>query len=110
LSKSSSALIRDSSTKNKKPAELYASAGQNLKIAVYEFAISGEHLRRRAVRVMMMAVMDVRQHWKKTKRPNPMRQPGSTGKLAVFSMEFIEFSYGSRDGASQLAMTPACRD
>jgi hypothetical protein len=59
--------------KSKKPAELCAPAGLNLKSAIYEFAVSGKHLRRRVLRVMM-AVMDVRLHCKEV---NGTNQPAS---------------------------------
>jgi len=58
----------DPSGKNKKPAELLGFSGLELLKSAFSisYAFSGVHPRRRAVRVMMMAVMDVKLHHNQT--------------------------------------------
>jgi hypothetical protein len=72
-----------------------ASAGLNLKSAD-DSVISGTHPRRHAMRVMMMAVMDVRQHQQKSTGRLKTRQDISQHRSADFSILPIENLYAAR--------------
>jgi hypothetical protein len=83
---------------NKKPAEFYRLSGPNLKSALIKFAISGKHLRRRALRVMMvMAVMEMRLH---SFTDYCLSESGSTDLLEpgneIFDALHQDFTFNSR--------------
>jgi hypothetical protein len=75
-------------SENKKPAERCRVSGPELlKIAVYLSLQSQVHPRRRAVRVMMMAVVEMRQH--ATPEPKGANSPGQS-LLAVRSSDSLD--------------------
>jgi hypothetical protein len=64
-------------------------SGLTLELLFMNYAISGVHPRRRAVRVMMMAVMDVKLHLHEPTAGEAIRQGHRSQIRAVFSIVTI---------------------